>query len=367
MKVGIFSHPLATNYGGNLQAWALQTVLERMGHDVRIFGLKQNKRSDWLIPLVWLKRFINKYAFNKKIDIFAERKKNKRFSRLFSKPYSFVLNNIHEQKLKSLSKIPTHDFDLIITGSDQVWRKEYINYLWHTTDVSEAFLYNISNVKKIAYAASIGVDEWEFTAKETQKISKALHDFDAISVRELSAIELLKDHTNCSAIHTLDPTMLLLPEDYFSLLNLPDRNCGGGLVSYILDPDTRSDRFIQTVKNAKRLPHRELNIMDEITPRLSVEEWVAGIAGADFVVTDSFHGCVFSLIFNKPFVCIGNSTRGNTRFDSLIETFKISRNFITKIEDFDLNYSYIPPQSIQDKLMALRVESLQFLRNAINS
>lgn len=366
MKIAILTLPLHTNYGGILQAYALQVVLEKMGHDIIVFGLKK-ERPKWIMPIVYAKRFIQNTIFNTDIQIFAEKNARHRFQRLYGKIDSFIENKIKSSNLSHLKAIPTTDLDLIITGSDQVWRKEYINYLWHTTDVSEAFLYSINNVKKIAYAASIGVDKWEFTAEETQKISTALHDFNAISVRELSAVKLLKDHTGCSAIHTLDPTMLLLPEDYFSLLNLPYRNCDEGLVSYILDPDARSDRFVQTVKNVKKLPHRELNIMDEITPRLSVEEWIAGIAGADFVVTDSFHGCVFSIIFNKPFVCIGNSTRGNTRFDSLIETFKISRNFITRIEDLDLNYSYLPPQSTQDILIALRVESFQFLRNAINS
>lgn len=365
MRIGIASLILHTNYGGNLQAWALQTILERMGHQVTVFGLKEKKHPIWLMPLVWTKRAICKYLFNNKIDIFTEKTTYKKLNRLYSKIYSFIRNNIHEKKLKSLDKIPKNEFDVIITGSDQVWRKEYINCQWHPNDVADAFLSKIRDIKKIAYAASIGVDRWEYTDDETKRISKALRDYKAISVRELSAIQLLKDHIGLTALHTIDPTLLLRSDEYISLLHLTTDTSGGGLISYILDPNYRSQEVIRTVKDTTGLIHRELHIIDDLTPRLSIEEWVACFAGADFVVTDSFHGCIFSIIFRKPFICIGNNERGKARFDTLISDFNIEKNFIDDISQFNSSDDYSLPEASYKKLQELQNQSMNFLHNAL--
>lgn len=363
MKIGILTHTPRFNYGGILQALALQMVLERMGHQVDILDINLKKSHLPLImPLVWGKRLVLKLMKRYEYPIFIEAR-NRRARK--------SIIDFRKQKLKtfmttSLAEIPHDKYDAIVVGSDQIWRKKYFCNMWQT-EMPDAFLAFTHgwNIKRIAYAASFGVEEWQFDELETESIRHCLEGFNAISVREISAVDLLQKNVDCESFHVLDPTMLLLAEDYLVIAGNKARR-PGGLVSYILDNDKETDKFVNSIAEAKGLIRTELKRQNINEPFLPIEDWIAGIASADLVVTNSFHGCVFSIIFCKPLIFIGNEDRGNARFSSLIETFNLSANHLADLSEFNPKNDYSLPEDISEQVIRMQARSIDFLIKSLH-
>lgn len=369
MKIGILTLPLHTNYGGILQAYALQTILERMGHEVKVIEQQQKKRPLWKMPIIYSKRVIRNLR-GCKCPIFYEQKMKKELPILRQFTNKFIKEYIHIITYKSLNSINQNEYDAYIVGSDQIWRPKYY------PNIKNAFLSftNGWNVKRIAYAASFGTDKWEYTAKQTQDCSKLAHHFDGISVREKSGIQLCQQHLQIEAQHVLDPTMLLEKEDYVRLIQSPNitKNTGNLLV-YILDETPDKILLINKIANEKKLKPLYVNSkIENINAKLEeriqppVEQWLSGFLNASFVITDSFHACVFSILFKKPFIVYGNKERGIARFTSLLNMFNLQNRFITSsteytaVEDFDYDNVY-------EKLNEMRNSSKSFIESILNN
>lgn len=345
MKIGILTLPLHTNYGGILQAYALQTVLERMGHEVEILDRPMYKTSPFVLvrPLIYLKRIIRKMRGDYKGAILTtNQNKRIKMAQIYTRP--FINQYIHRAEVSSLKKCTKFNFDAFVVGSDQIWRALYFRSLWNT-DMTDAFLgFCNDNTKRIAYSASFGTEEWEFTKKETKKCINLIQKFSAVSTREISGIQLCKKHlkfNNCE--HTLDPTMLLSKEYY---INLFEKNkipkSEGTLLYYILDENDEKTNLIKKISKEKEmLPFRVNSRTEDLSAPLKeccqppVEQWIRGFYDAEFVITDSFHACIFSILFNKPFIVISNAKRGLSRFTSLLETFGLEQCLITLPNDYN--------------------------------
>ena len=373
MKIGIITHPLYTNYGGILQAYALQTVLERMGHEVCEVEIKRKKQRipAWKFPISITKRLIFKYLFGKgNHKIFLERYENKVWPLISSNTRNFVDKYMHQKLVSSFLEVKDK-FDAFIVGSDQVWRYKY--YPWFGNDIANVFLGFVpAQTKKIAYAASFGTDEWEYPDNEAKRCQEFVRKFDAISVREMSGIKLCKEHLYVEASCVLDPTLLLTKDDYLSLIKQSQlEKSKGNLFCYVLDSDMSKTNIIKNVANEKQLIPFFVNakvsdvyalLEERIQP--PVEEWLRGFYDSEFVITDSFHACVFSILFHKQFVVIGNEERGLTRFKSLLSTFGLESRLIDssdKVNGLDvINYD-----KVDEKLNELRAYSYSFLNNAL--
>lgn len=364
MKIGILTLPLHTNYGGILQAWALQTVLQRMGHDVEVLGRKKPFGTrTLLLPLIWGVRIFRKYRYHSLVPVFAENHAKRLRKQQVGKIDIFIKERIKHRFIKSPRHIPTRRYDAIVVGSDQIWRKRCISDVWGTNDYLSVFLPDAkySVTPKISYAASFGLNQWEYSSAETDILSKCLSNFVAISVRELSAVDMLKNQVNIDALFVLDPTMLLSADDYIKELNLDLSIKQDMIVSYILDANADTGLLINKIKDAKHLSHLELNAVWEDGSKPSIEQWVSGIASSNIVVTDSFHGCVFSIIFRKKLIFITNEMRGNARFDSLIKAFGIGANCVDLNSDIDFSQPFDLPSDIDDKIKSLRLRSMEFI------
>lgn len=369
MKIGILTLPLLTNYGGILQAYALQTILERMGHEVIViddksrFILKVKQK-----PYVYAKRFIKKYILKENIRVFSEQYHRHTYSIIGQYTQSFISEYIHKLEISNLSILQKKNLDIIIVGSDQVWRPSY------NAPIAKAYLNFAKSwkIKRIAYAASFGTDEWEYTPKQTKCCMKLLHQFSAISVREESGIRLCHEHFRSEAKHVLDPTFLLNCNDYIQLIkraNIHDSK--GELFCYILDETENKDLLIEQVSKKLALTpfytknkkiFSESLITEKIVP--PVEQWLLGFQKAKFVVTDSFHGCVFSILFNKPFIVYGNAERGMARFDSLLSLFELQDRFVSSFEEYkQKEFKAIDWSNVNQILDQKRKESIYFLES----
>lgn len=327
MKVGIISQPLSNNYGGILQNFALQRVLQKFGFEVVTIDYVPC-RPLWKIPCSWIKKVIQRKKLKKKQLL-----QQKSFIRkeIFD---GFIKENIKKtetlKKLKS-TLIEKHLFDAIVVGSDQVWRPRY-NF--NIKNMFLAFCKRENKLKRIAYAASFGVDEWEFSFSQTKECSSLAKRFNAIGVREDSAVKLCDRYLGVKATWVLDPTLLLHKEEYLNICKDVPVTSKKILAAYILDRNESVISMCESIAAERGLVLKFFEAGKNAT--LTVPEWLALFRDASYVVTDSFHGTVFSIIFEKNFKCLYNKNRGSTRFDSLLKIFYSGR--MDEMREFSLNW-----------------------------
>ena len=342
MRIGVLTLPLETNYGGILQAFALQKVLRDMGHDVYTIDRhtvpSYPSRFRQLVSFV--KRNIQYLFLGKDVSTswnpFITENEYKRISR---NTQYFIDNNIKLTKKVASSTLweieNTYKFDAYVVGSDQVWLPHYC------PDSFLPFVHR-NDVIKIVYAASCGENSFIEVDGLRQKCVRLSKEFQAFSCRELFLSEKAHKILGCKVDHVLDPTMLLKKEDYLSIIFLKSSK-EPILFSYILDMSKMKSLIVDKISlyfklniingNVDRYYRKGLglNIEDCIFP--SVDNWINGFNNAKFVVTDSFHGTVFSIIFNKQFIVIGNKKRGMDRFISLLNMFGLESRLVDNYEE----------------------------------
>ena len=379
MKIGILTLPLNSNYGGVLQAYALQTVLKRMGHDVLEVELKKNLRWQypplWKMPLSFGKRFLFKYIVRRKNQkILLERYERKIYPLLVHDILEFISKYIKQFKVDKLIDCKGK-FDAFVCGSDQIWRYKY--YPLFEGDIANVYLKFLGDdsCKRIAYAASFGTDNWEYPAKETAECKNWIQKFDAVSVREETGVKLCSTYYDIKAKHVLDPTMLLSKDDYVDLIEKSDvPKSKGNLFCYILD---NTDEKMNVVKNIEKQRHLSSFFMngdcgnwtEDLEKRIQppVESWLRAFYDSEFIVTDSFHACVFSILFHKQFLVIGNKERGLARIYSLLSMFGLEDR-LTSDTDLDINRMKTIDYDRVDEILAKhREESRTFLIQALTS
>lgn len=345
MKIGILTLPLSYNYGGILQAYALQTVLERMGHEVWHIQPYPYHCITLLFPLKVVKRIFENFLLGRETDIFSEIHHNKKYKLVNQYTRPFVKKQIHLREVNRLSDIRPDEFDSIVVGSDQIWRPHYFKGLFREKKIENAFLGFTKKwkVKRIAYAASFGTDIWEYSKEETIKCKSAISMFTAVSVREDSGAKLCSDYLGVSDVpRLLDPTLLLERKDYEALLHsFTSFHPEGNMMCYILDESKEKQDVINLVSKDKSLKPFKANVNVEtkqsktnnyVQPPL--EHWLLSIINSELIVTDSFHACVFSIIFNKPFIVLENKNRGLSRITSLLEVFGLHDHLVKNTTEY---------------------------------
>lgn len=362
MRIAILTLPLQINYGGIVQNYALQTVLRGMGHEVETINLKR--------ALLWKKYDI---SFLKRI-VKPGTPKAKRHIRQFIDQHIRLTAPFYNKR--DFLKHDFSAFGAIIVGSDQVWRACYAypdlyTYYLDFVDSRTAG----KGIRKIAFSASLGTDAAEYTPEQIQKCGAYIRQFDRVSVRENSALTLMNDvykwTCKTAPVQTLDPTMLLCKDDYIGISASYGREeTQGGLFYYILDMTEEKRSLIRKISSdlgvkpftVKRKSRRWYDKPeDRMVP--PVEEWLQAFHNARYIFTDSFHGSVFSIIFNKEFIAFGNKKRGMDRFHSLLDTFNLAGRLIGSASEYraDLYENAIDWTSVNGILDGERQRAVDFL------
>lgn len=356
MKVGIVTQPLMGNYGGILQNFALQQVLKTLGHDPvtldYIFGFKGNK---WVFAQI--KQLVKK-CLGRKGDwllTYAPKRSNQIINE-FVDEYIQHTNYIWNDYTPNL--ITDYGLDAIVVGSDQVWRPKYNPKL----DSSFLSFTNGQNIKRIAYAASFGSRELEFTEIQFLMAKKQLGKFDAISVREYSGIELVKN-LGYDAQLVLDPTILLGRDGFKNSLNLTKIGTMNHLGTYILDPYEKIDVELDRLKNLANCT--SIISMSENVRNIGPKEWLETIGSSKIFITDSFHGTVFCILFHIPFYTVVNAGRGSDRFISLLQSVGLGDRLKDSFSDINITDNDIDWDRIDSELEIQRCKSLEFLIKAL--
>ena len=331
IKVKILTLRSFKNYGNRLQNYALSTALRKLGCSVRTV----NSRS--------AKEFIYNFVILR---------------------FLFRPNRVKEHQLYLFSKkITRNDYppykkaDFTVVGSDQVWNPDYLR--------DQPLFLDDGQGIKISYAASVGTDK--LSKKEKERFAKALKTFSLISVREPSAKKLLQPLTDKPVKVVLDPTLLLGAKDYRNLEKRPDSIAPGEkyVLCYILG---NNDNEKKIKEYADSHEYKIVHLSDGRESNYGVQEFLYLIDHAKAVFTDSFHACVFSFIFDKPFIVFKRSGEANymySRIDNLINSFGLeAREYNGAITDKYLKVDY---SMAKKKLIKYQDESIQFLKKALAS
>jgi len=373
MKICILTQKLGNNYGGILQAFALQFYLKQEGHIVETVHHPGNQRISFRVILFIVKQAIKKYILQRKVNsIIPFWIYKKKQNIVYQNMYNFIKQHITLTPLiTNFKKLNQRGYGAYIVGSDQVWRPKYNKHQF-----KEMFFSFVKkdDVKKLSYAASFGVDYLEFTEQQIKKVSKLLKKFDAVSVREKSGVSLCRDHFHIEAQQVLDPTMLLSKSDYLALIS-PSKFEGvpegrGSLFIYVLDQSPEVSQLVQQIADElHEKPYYFLPTLNEPIIMPSVTTWLKGFANAQFVVTDSFHGTVFAILFNKPFLVYANKQRGATRFHSLLKMFRLEDRLVLDTQEnvIEKVKKTIDWENVNQILEKERTFSSAFLKNALNN
>ena len=359
-RVAIITFQNAVNHGAVLQAFALQSFLSKENLvsildyrcpsiDLAYYPKKSRVQK--------LKGFIKKFVFPKYSHQVSL--KMKRFSS-FKQKYLLLTKTYNSTTISNANK----DFEVFITGSDQVWNPEITGF------DSAYFLNFVDKKTKISYAASFGSDELDYKSKLF--IKEHLSNFDNISLREESGITLLNEITG-EQTQTLvcDPVFLLSPEEWMSSLAISKKETKKYVLVYCVQNPTYCIKFAVDYAKKKHLKVVYLNHDGTRKKQKGClnnydsgpREFLSFLLNAECVITTSFHAIAFSLIFNVPFFyeLSLNKVNKNTRIIGLSEYFGFQHRMIASPQ-YDGSVLEINWSKVNESIVSLKNESVEFLR-----
>lgn len=321
MKIGILTFHWATNYGAILQCFALQTFLESLGHQVKVVNYKPVCYDDTLYKFIRYRKFL------RLSDYIDNYKKEKVL-------IAFRSSNLNQtERIFNCAQLSeaVSEFDVLITGSDQVMNPYFLMNGEGTGITPSYFLGFPFDGKKVAYAVSFGCVK--YPEQERIVASKFMKDFYKISVRESSGIEIVKSMGRNDAVLVPDPTLLMTPAFYHTLA---EQSTKSEVSTYVYN------FFIRDVAERKKLinpliPDNALWNNDD--KDYTIEGWLKKIKQAEFVVTDSFHCMVMCLKLHTPFAVVTNlegNVGMNDRFYTLLGFLGLSDVILHKSESVKL-------------------------------
>lgn len=309
MNVGIMTFHWAANYGAVLQAYALSEYLTQRGNDVKVIDY---------YPRRFKKNLVNAFA-TRHISAIAERvreiSKEKNIAP-FRKKYLKLTRYFKSNKELSEGKL---EFDCCICGSDQIWNESFL--CSGERKKTYSYFLNFAPDDKIiaSYAASFGVAKYRDELKSD--IKKYLNRFDFISVRENTGLDILKDIGINIGCVVPDPTLLLKKNDYEKFL-IESRKEKYDFVYMLHGKDDDANDLIKYENNK--------GVDTVACGNISIEEWLSDIYYANHIITNSFHGTVFSIIFERPFTAILIEGSGmNDRIITLLDKLELSDRIYT--------------------------------------
>ena len=348
------------NYGQQLQLFALQEVLRKLGFDPFLIkydrNLDKKRRSffNYLRPSAW-RRFFRKFLETESVYLEPENYVDRHFD-VFQDKYVKSTHEIYSKE-KLLESPP--EADVYLTGSDQVWRNP-----------SDVYFLNFGKreIKRISYAASFGLSWDDYNKRDLTQMKKLVSRMDAVSVREIDGLDICKKLGRSDAQYVVDPTMLLTGDFYCDKFNLKEKNKSAYcLVYYLGSSDLLPIQMINDFAESKNLKVRYIGAHGQamgykkIYP--TIEEWVNLIKDAEFFITNSFHGTVFAILMRTNFCSVPGS-HSNGRLFSLLRRFDL----INHLYNGNLDQCYldvINTAYIDKCLKEYREEGIRYLKESI--
>lgn len=333
-KIGIITIIDNNNYGNRLQNYAMQEYLKKKYYNCEtiVNYLTTNKKEN---NIIYLLRIIKV-----KLQVFKDKTSKNNKNERGRKFQEFNKNIIYSKKyLNLLNKKINTSYDFFITGSDQVWNPNFARL--QDADL----LVFADSQKRISFSASFGIDRLD--KKYIKNVSKSLIKFKAISVREDDGKKIAEELTNRNDIEVLvDPTMLLNADEWDKVSKRPEQLKNDRYILNYFLGELSEKRRQEIEKIAKENKCEIINILDKNSPfyQTGPSEFIYLEKNAFLICTDSFHSCVFAIIYNKPFIVFDredNTVSMNSRIETLLNKFKLQdRKYTGKIDENLLKCNY---------------------------
>ena len=339
-KINLLTIHWGNSYGGTMQTYATIKLLKELGHDVTLINLIHPRLKNKLF-----------------------KKHNTRFSWIIEDIQFSMFRLLHfghmTKRMYSIKDSVIPDCDVTIVGSDQVWNSDITGPLQLSY-----FLDFVNRGDKLSFASSFGKFEWESDDETTKTVKNYLLKFKAISVREESGVSICKDVFDTDAVLVLDPTLVYGKYDDIIKDNKPRHT----ILTFLLKPNKNTKAICKMVSNEIKLPlYSPHRIIRSIL--LGPNSWLKRMKNSDFIITDSFHGLAFSLIFHKNFIVLCADDKKFARLHSLLSLVHLEDRYVQSIDDLskrlslvhnDINYEEV------DKILSeKRRESIEFLNSNI--
>lgn len=377
-KVGIVTLIGYHNYGNRLQNYALKKTIEEIGYEVNSLVLEDDKG---FLRLSKKEAVLETLKYGTMRDIFAKAKnvlkqknikpinQEKLLSQAQEKTQRIRENKFKEFTDRYLNEVKFNndmeaEYSSFVVGSDQVWNPNNI------IDKPQFFLKFTSNNKKIAYAASFGVS----------KLSPALHkiykenisSFSSVSVRENEGASIVKSLTREAPQVVLDPTLLLTAKDWDKVRKqASNRPTKPYILTYFLgELSERQKEVIRIARNEKDFEIINLGqIQEQETYETGPGEFIDYIANCEFLLTDSFHGSVFSIIYKRPFIVYNRGDRKgsndmSSRIDTLLKKFDLKGRKAKEISSL-MDITNIDFTKANNIINVERDKSIQYIKDAL--
>lgn len=304
-KINLLTIHYGKCYGAVMQTYATCKLLEESGHDVKVINLVHPQcRKVYLNWRKWAD-LIREYQFY-----------------LFKRNFFSPLTN----KSYSISGIKLPDADITLVGSDQVWNREITDEFGHTFYLD----FVPENQKKIAFCSSFGKSEWVESEQYTSELKEMFKQFHAISIREKSGVEIMRNVFNLDSINLQDPTIGYANFKHL-IYNEKPLDC---IFTFLLNASDDARLKAKYIADSMGVPLYKRNFINRYLfngPR----HWLTNIYNAKYVITDSFHGLALSIIFRKQFFVFCANHKKFTRLKSLLELLGLTDRYISTINDFN--------------------------------
>lgn len=352
LKIAIITIYGEENYGNKLQNYAIKKMIENI-IDNSVYTIKPKQTIKQKILNILSKLHIGKYKHLKK-DCFDQRKMSN--FKTFSKKY------LNVTKYNTLNKL-NEEYDLFFVGSDQVW-----NTNGFKGKLLDYFLLSfVDDHKRIAIAPSLGTGK--IGEKQIKQFEKELSKFDKLSCRENSGVHQIEKYSNGKkCIKLSDPTMGLTKNDWEKIRKKAQKKPTNKFIfCYFLG---RVDEKLESIISKFKSEYIIVNIMKKEDIELFSNDpgqFIDLLADASLVLTDSFHGCVFSIIYNKPFIVVHTPNRINMedRINSLLNEFQLEDRWVDNI-NFNINYVDVDFTYANQKLSKEYVKLNDYIKEALN-
>lgn len=359
MKVGILTFHCAHNYGAVLQCYSLQETLKELGHDVEVIDYRPKYITDCYRPIPRYRLCFRKPLLLIKHILYEVLYVIPRWSsfELFIKRYLCI------------SKTLKINCDYIVIGSDQLWNRSITGGEFDPTYFGSGIIPDKTNV--IFYGVSKGASA--IKPEEKIKIAEALKGHHSISVREKPLADNLRVLLGKEDIFTaLDP-VLLHDKNFWGKFAKKPKISEKYILIYEVQNSTRTEEIAkelskrsgaEIIRIAANVYHESNNFGAKIV--VSPQEFVGWFMSADYVLTTSFHGTVFSLLFNKKFSVIEINGSGSERSKVLLEGYGRAHNFLRLSDKFEYDTQYCDSKNVNDIFCKSRQESLDFLKKSLS-
>ena len=368
MKVGVITRHAVPNYGSLLQSYATEKALEKMGYDAEIIDYcRYDERAEELSKSLvkgkkWDKNVLTRMVYN------AIQMPN--YSQMYKKFASYrngflKMTDKEYGSIEELKKdVPQED--VYCSGSDQIWGRI------GQSDYDEAYFLEFAKGKKcISYASSFG--KTELSEELDKNLNNLLEKYSKILVREKSAKEILLKHNITNVEQVVDPTFLLSTDEWNELTKKSKLHKKGKyILVYQLHENQQFDNYAKKFSKMKKMKllrispsFYHITRSGKLIYLPNQYDFLWYFQNADYILTDSFHATVFSIIFNKKFIDILPLNKTGTRIESVLELFEIENRILQNYENYDLIDNDINYDLVNKNIKKEREKSLEFLKEAI--